>query len=315
MIDKIFSSEEKNLFLERFHAPAVAGAYLNIIFTEQEIEFVLSMDKKEFTMEDIKDVIQENAEDFVKNAYHRGILSYVDESRNQMKLAGFYERMDVMAVSEQDVYRTIPEEGRKEICKWLFEQYFQGLNPDASVRPTNDVILPLEKVLEFIDSKGSQPVYLNYCDCKSLNGECGKPVRTCITYKTGINTYFSRGLSQAIDRERAKEIVINADKEGLMHTVNPTGICNCCGDCCYLFRSQKRRKSAGFWPEADYIIRHDGEKCVGCGACVKRCWFDVFTKEGGRVTANTEKCVGCGICMAGCPKDALKLVKREINKQ
>ena len=95
-------------------------------------------------MEEIKDVIQENAEDFVKNAYHRGILSYVDESRNQMKLAGFYERMDVMAVSEQDVYRTIPEEGRKEICKWLFEQYFQGLNPDASVRPTNDVILPLE---------------------------------------------------------------------------------------------------------------------------------------------------------------------------
>ena len=305
-----FTSEEKNLFLKKFHAPAIAGAYLDIIFTEQEIRFVLAMEQETFSMEDIRCIIGDNAEEFVKNAYHRGILSYVDESREIMTLSGFYERMDVMAVSEQEVYRTIPEEGRKEICAWLFEQYYEGLDPDPTVRPTADEILPLEKVLKFIDSMGDKPVYLNYCDCKSLNGECGKPTRTCITYKTGINTYFSRGLSEKIDPQRAKEIVINADKQGLMHTVNPTGICNCCGDCCYLFRSQKKRQSAGFWPRTDHVIAHDPEKCIGCGACVKQCWFEVFTKSEKTVTAHPEKCVGCGICMAKCPKGALQLVLR-----
>lgn len=243
------------------------------------MEFVLSMDKNEFTMTDVNTALGKDGADFVKSAYHRGIISYVDESRKTMKLAGFYERMDVMAVSEQEIYRTIPEEGRKEICSWLFGQYYMGLDPDPAVRPTNDEILPLEKVLEFIDSKGDHPVYLNYCDCKSLNGECGKPTRTCITYKTGINTYFSRGLSKAIDAQTAKEIVINADKEGLMHTVNPTGICNCCGDCCYLFRSQQKRQSAGFWPKTDHVIRHDPEKCVGCGICMAKCPKDALTLE------------------------------------
>ena len=72
-----FASEEKNLFLEKFHAPAIAGAYLDIIFTEQEIRFVLAMDQETFTMEDIRKIMGDNAEEFVKNAYHRGILSYV----------------------------------------------------------------------------------------------------------------------------------------------------------------------------------------------------------------------------------------------
>ena len=310
MTKNMVSSEKMDLFLEKFNAPADAGAYLDIIFTEQEIDFILKIDKAEFSMEDVKEILGTEAEDFVKNAYHRGIVSYTDESRQWMKLAGFYERMDVMAVSEQELYRTIPEEGSKAICAWLFDQYYEGLDPDKNVRPTDDVILPLEQVLEFIDTKGDQPVYLNYCDCKSLNGECGKPTRTCVTYKTRVNSYFSRGLSKQIDAKTAKEIVINADKEGLMHTVNATGICNCCGDCCYLFRSQKRRESAGFWPQTEHIIEHDTEACVGCGACVKRCWFEVFTKDGKTVTADTTKCVGCGICVEKCPKDALKLIKR-----
>lgn len=79
---------------------------------------------------------------------------------------------------------------------------------------------------------------------------------------------------------------------------------------CYLFRSQQKRESAGFWPQTDYVISHDMQKCIGCGACVKRCWFKVFTKEGKTVTADTTKCVGCGICMVKCPADALKLEAR-----
>ncbi|MCD7736847.1 MAG: 4Fe-4S binding protein, partial [Lachnospiraceae bacterium] len=165
-------------------------------------------------------------------------------------------------------------------------------------------------VLDVIEARKDRPVYLNYCDCKSLNGQCGKPRDTCITYKDGINTYVHRGLGKRIDAETAKEVVRRADRAGLMHTVNPTGICNCCDDCCYLFRSQKRRKSGGFWLKTDHVISWDQEKCVGCGLCKKRCRFQVFSGEKKELCLDFSRCVGCGLCASACPGGALELVAR-----
>lgn len=305
-----FTASEKQKFLKKFHAPSFAESCMDIIFTEEEISFVLQIAAEPFSHEDVCQILEERADAFIKSAYHRGVLSYTDETKEKMKFAGFYERMDVMSVSEQALYRTIPEADRKKICDWLFEQYYLDLDPNPAVRPTDDEVLPLEQVLAFIDSKKDLPVYLNYCDCKSLNGECGKPTDTCITYKTKVNSYFDRGLSRPIDAEKAKEIVIAADKAGLMHTVNATGICNCCNDCCYLSRSRTKRGSGAFWPKADYRVVQTSEKCISCGKCIKRCWMGVFSKEEGIVTADTSKCIGCGICATECPKDALTMVKR-----
>ena len=168
-------------------------------------------------------------------------------------------------------------------------------------------------MLQFIDDQKDRPVYLNNCDCKSLTGDCGLPVRTCITYKDGINTFADRGLSERIDAERAKEIIRETDKAGLMHTCNPNGICNCCDDCCYLFRGQKLLDSYAVWPLTDYIVSFDEDKCVGCGLCVKRCRMKVFEKDGRKITADTAHCAGCGLCVNTCPKKALTLVSRKTN--
>lgn len=42
---------------------------------------------------------------------------------------------------------------------WYFEAYYKGLDPNLNVRPTQDEILPLDKVLEFIDAE-NRLVYL-----------------------------------------------------------------------------------------------------------------------------------------------------------
>lgn len=298
-------------FMKAFQVPSLAEPYLGDIFIQQEIFFAGSMEKETFTLEDIRELLGAEAEEFRDSAYRRGILSYVDASQERMKLADFYERMDIMAISEQEQYRRIPKEGQEAICRWAFEKYYHGLNPDASVRPTQDEILPLDEVLDFIEERRNQPVYLNNCDCKSLNGQCGKPRDTCITYKDGINTYVHRGHGKRIDADQAKEVVKRADRAGLMHTVNPTGICNCCNDCCYLFRSQQRRGSAGFWPKTEYVISLDPKTCIGCGLCTKRCMFQVLQKENKEIRINPGNCVGCGICANTCPAGALKLVKRK----
>ena len=79
------------------------------------------------------------------------------------------------------------------------------MDPDPNVRPTGDKILTLDETLDFIDSQ-NRPVYLNYCDCRSLKGDCGMPTKTCITYKDGVNTFAHRGLSEEIDKEKAKKM-------------------------------------------------------------------------------------------------------------
>lgn len=298
------------LFIKKFGIPDVARDYLDIFFTDQEIRFVESMDKEVFTRSDIKNFISSNTDQFIKDSYRRAILSIVDEKEGTYRINDFYGRLDVFVVSETEKYHSIPKESRIKIDEWYFDTFYEGLDGDLSVRPTPDEILTIDEVLEFIDQQ-ERPVYLNYCDCRSLSGDCGLPVRTCITYKNGINTFVHRGLSEKIDKERAKEIVRDADKKGLMHTVNPNGICNCCGDCCYLFRGQKRRGSSGFWPAARHIVEFDKTSCIHCGKCVKRCHFGVFSKEDGTIKPDISNCVGCGICATGCPTGSLKMKGRE----
>lgn len=296
-------------FIQKFEIPEVAYPYINKMFTGREIEFVDKMSKPVFTKKDAAEIIGGEADEFIKSCYRRGIISIVEEEAGTYKISDFYNRLDIFSISESEAYRSIPKEGQLALDAWYFDAYYNGLAADRTERPTGDEILPLDKALAFIDAQ-DRPVYLNDCDCRSLRGECGKPTRVCITYKNGINTFVHRGLSEEIDKDRAKKIVKEADRKGLMHIANPNGICNCCGDCCYLCRSQAKRESLGFWPKTEQIVTYAPEKCSGCGACVKRCYFNVFTMKNDILTVDHSKCIGCGICASTCPAKSLELKRR-----
>ena len=53
----------------------------------------------------------------------------------------------------------------------------------------------------------------------------------------------------------------------------------------------------------------DVEKCIGCGACVGACPWDMPTLD--KETNKSSKCILCGACAAGCPSSALSIVKWE----
>lgn len=300
----------RELFVQKFQIPDVARDYLNVFFDEQEMDFVETISKEVFTKEDISKIISSDADEFIKSSYRRGLISLVDEEGETYRVNDFYGKLDIFAISETERYRTLPRQVRREIDNWYFDAFYNSLDPNPDVRPTPDEILTLDEVLDFIDQQGDRPVYLNYCDCRSLSGDCGFPTKTCITYKNGINTFMHRGLSEKIDKDRAKEVVTWADRKGLMHTVNPNGICNCCTDCCYLFRGQERRDSSGFWPASNHIVGIDQSTCIACGKCVRRCHFGVFQKVEDKIVMNTDTCVGCGICATGCPTKALTMKGR-----
>jgi heterodisulfide reductase subunit A-like polyferredoxin len=92
-------------------------------------------------------------------------------------------------------------------------------------------------------------------------------------------------------------------------------MCNCCDDCCYLFRARARRGSGAVWPESRRIVSMDTVNCIGCGICLGRCRFGVFDASDlsgvGKASADTSRCVGCGVCVSTCPTEALSLKDRE----
>ena len=152
-----------------------------------------------------------------------------------------------------------------------------------------------------------------------MDESCGKPTLTCISYRNGANTFADRGVAAAISKDRAKQVVREADAAVLMHTANPGTICNCCADCCFLSRARIRRNAAlrqpetdggAFlpWPSQRGPVRLSQEKCVRCGVCTSRCPFGIFAADGdGRVSVQAGKCVGCALCVQTCPAQALSL--------
>ncbi|MDD3278221.1 MAG: 4Fe-4S binding protein [Lachnospiraceae bacterium] len=306
-MDTSNSTEAK--FVEHFHIPEVARPYLHIFFTQKDLWLGAAVTEQSFTADFIQKITQEQEIDsYIQTLYHRGVISIVDPEKRLYRLNDFYGYLDIFCVSRKEEYQgKIPKEGRRAIDAWYFKAYCEGLDQDYKKPPTKDRILSLEEALAKVD-EDDRPIYRTHCDCKCLLGDCGLPTDVCLSYKSGLNSYSDRGISRRIDKEEAKEVLRFANKAGLMQTWNPDGFCNCCGDCCYLFRVQKVRDSKRIWPVQSYLIQFDQEKCVGCGSCVKRCHFSVFTKNtAGKIEVDTSQCVGCGICAEGCKKGALEL--------
>lgn len=314
----------------RLGVPDVAVPHLDVFFKRDELAFIAHAPKEPFSREQAAEALKASnsttdadIDGFLARAYQRGVVNLAEGSalepaspQARFTLGDFYDRLDIFAITEQEAWRALPQHVRSALESWSFNAYVNGLDPDPSSAPTPDRVLSLDETLAFIDAQ-DRPIYLNTCDCRSLAGNCDLPTRTCLTYKSGPNTFCSRGLSQALTKEQAKDVVRMADKAGLMHTANPNGICNCCGDCCYLFRGQKHRNSVGVWPIAPHVISLDANACIGCGKCAKRCHFDVFTvardpqTNKRRAVADTSRCVGCGICATTCPTHALALTDRK----
>ena len=53
----------------------------------------------------------------------------------------------------------------------------------------------------------------------------------------------------------------------------------------------------------------DTEKCVGCGACVSACPYNMPVVN--TVTGKSAKCIACGRCAEQCPNGAIELVEWE----
>ena len=253
----------------------------------------------------------------------RGVLSKDRDGR--LSPAGFHTRYDIWAVFEG--FKDIPDKIRDRLNQWELDHYIRTCETDVEeIRRTGRLdpsrVLPryllLDQALDVLDE--ADHIYLWPCNCRSMVRACKKPVFTCLRFDN------SQGQGFEISREKAREIVRDANKKGLMQSGelgwSPEGklmgaICNCCADCCFPHLLAKEKNAEKIWPKSLAIASWKKNICSYCGLCAKRCPFDAFqydrqqTQKSTRITFDEERCRGCGLCAVTCPETAIEMKKIE----
>ena len=269
---------------------------------------------------------------FFDRAYRRGVINR--PTPDTLVLTDFYTRLNIWVLFEG--WKDVPPDVREQLAEWELDQYIEdkraqveSLLAGEPLDPTleNPEYLLLHEAEALVERAPN--VFLLPCDCRAAFGRCSKPSLVCIWFEN------PRGLGWEISRERAIEVLRDADRRGLMHTggvmadehgtpLLSRAICNCCADCCFPHLTAERLGAVKVWPRSRYVAERDAATCRLCGRCTMRCPFGAFTAErtarpaegGGkqasprRVTAidfNAALCRGCGLCATGCPEGAITM--------
>ena len=120
------------------------------------------------------------------------------------------------------------------------------------------------------------------CACRLakrlLDDPCAHPVEgMCIQVGPEAEYYIRIGVATQITREEAEEIILKAERLGLVHQIfnneginTSTFICNCCGCSCASLRASTLFQAPDN-NRSNFVAKVDSEKCVGCGSCVENC--------------------------------------------
>jgi ferredoxin len=180
--------------------------------------------------------------------------------------------------------------------------------------------LPYDEVMKLIDK--TEYIAAGTCVCRHqgdlLDKPCDKPKdNLCMIFGPSAQFAQRYGFVNLISKEEARQRIDEAEKAGLVHNYANSQdryidlLCNCCGCHCFLLRAAKRSPLPSQFVIANWVINIDDDACVGCGACIDRCWMEALKMEGDLVMRDFNRCIGCGICRYVCPSDAMKLVLRE----
>jgi Pyruvate/2-oxoacid:ferredoxin oxidoreductase delta subunit len=228
--------------------------------------------------------------------------------------ASLHERLEIWAMFEG--WKDLPLAVRRKLADWDVDYYAEKIRPgvssvrrgcpDDSYEATYAYVLlgEAEAIIAAQDH-----VYLWPCDCRSIVSRCRKPLNVCLRFEN------DRGLGWEISRERALDVLRQADKAGLMHTSDvrerpgdTTSICNCCTDCCYPHLASERLEAGDVWPIRRHVAFIDRELCKDCGRCGLRCPFEaIVCRSDGRPELEAARCRGCGLCATGCSTDAIEM--------
>ncbi|MBD3227914.1 MAG: hypothetical protein GF329_06970 [Candidatus Lokiarchaeota archaeon] len=199
---------------------------------------------------------------------------------------------------------------------------------DESI-PVKSEILPYEDASSIINN--AEVLSLHECACRARLEMVGKrkckgkfPLKTCIGVNDGGQYVIDRGKGEEISKDKAKQLLKEFSKLGLVHTTenfkhgNHMVLCSCCPCCCNLMGgiTKPHWDNPRAIAASNYIaVMDEPEKCQQCEICLEKCPFNAISSNpAGQIKIESKKCMGCGVCVMNCPSRAIKLQRLEREK-
>lgn len=265
-------------------------------------------------------------------AHTRRPLTTVRQQLDQMLMAGLVlaheqggERAYRLAQFLDGTIELWKDRFTTELAR-LFEAYMDdggarvimgSAPPYARVLPATEAartewILPFDDVRAIVEQ--TPWVVLTDCFCRVERAHAGSPCRFPQHVCLGLHPERPGDLperSELLTREQALEVLDEAERAGLVHTVsNVLGhwnwLCNCCSCCCEFLRGLTH------WEIDTAVVRNyravvDDAACTACGTCEDRCQVAAIEVGDRSAWVTTEHCIGCGLCVTACPTEAIEL--------
>jgi ferredoxin len=325
------------LFQEIFRLPDELLPYLDLVATDAEIDLVTRLGDRAMSLGGIAEMMRIGgweAERLLTEAVHRAVINKQNTPDGVLYRSGnAYRRLTYLSMQDYETWRAIPAEVRAPILEWHLEENIRHhdlvrrldllqKDPDSESIHNRDILL-LEEALALVDAAELHVVVP--CDCRTTAINCDHPRwDTCLRLDDRGRWTLERGEGKIITKEACREIVLNANRSGLLHTGQraengrPAILNgNCCPCCSYPIRGGIALGMAKEWPKSHYVAQRDETLCAYCGHCVERCPFGALAYTGGTqmnldqslrmISFDADACFGCGLCATGCPQGAIKM--------
>lgn len=295
---------------------------LEHLFNEEDAKLFLSMShalkSPDTIAQDINRPVEEVAEQLDQMA-EKGLLFRIKKTKgNRYGTIPFVHGVFEFQVNNID----------KELAEMLgvyFEEAFDSAMQKSGgyflrTIPVNESIELSQNVAAFDDAveilKSKPKIVVTNCVCRErtevLNEGCGKTIEACFMFGSMGQYYLDRNIGRLVTLEEAVEILKKCQAEGLVTqpatSQNPTGMCNCCGDCCGVLNALSKDAKPAEKVFSNYLAWVEEEDCSGCEDCLDRCQMAAIKMTEDEVAwVDKDRCIGCGLCVTTCATEAMKL--------
>jgi len=297
---------------------------LSLQFTEDEAEMALKIRLSGGTLEELSAKLDMDKDQLYAKLMHmadKGTIMYKPSDENPVyRCAG----MTAGGLTETGAWGGIRFPNSAELIREMqqvIKEHAEGGLAKIGVPYTPvwagmlalpDDVKPSENIAEAVKEAGHWSV--SKCPCRlsraisTPEDHCDHMLETCI--HTGELSIWAvkHGMARELSYEELVERLKEVNEDGLVHTINLSGIiCNCCEDCCAIFHAYKI--GAPTFIPSPFVAKSDADLCTRCGTCAERCPVDAITVDDFALV-DEGKCIGCGVCVPKCSDKAIRLVRR-----
>lgn len=307
--------------------------YLKALFTPEEAEFALKMDRSLQTVEEVAtsmEIPTDEAQEMLNKMCKDGLVYSVKDKDKVMryKLIGTYHGFFEWNVGRMDPswVRPMVKHNISGLTNtfWASELPFFRYIPNRPDLVEDGKCLDIDNVETIIRRQEKIAVIPCYCRrtadmwkreekvCKHYSED---DYQICLAFGEFVDFYMDvLKIGRRITADEALEIISHGSENGtsamVVNDKNVEGMCSCCACCCGIIGGLRTfGPGQALGHVCNYMVVQDTELCTQCSVCTKRCPTRAQKMVDGKLVYDQGRCVGCGLCIDTCPTKALKLVR------